>query len=377
MKFLIIGNPENRRVTLFQAALREAGQPEAEIISWRGLLTDFEVLRRVPDEPRLVRIDSYGEDFEVERQLLLRGGFERARSLVESRGEVIAPAATHRGFQSVLRELEAVFASRPEWRVLNLPRELDEFFDKRKTQRRFHAEGIAIPEFLDEPPGDADALLEVLRARGWPESFVKPAMGSSASGVLLVTLAPRPSIRTSLESSGGRYFNNLRLSNYQRPDDVRRVLNFVLSQGAQVERAIPKAKLNDAFFDCRVLCIDGEPRFTVVRQNKHPITNLHLGGWRGELTALREALKPGAWERAMETCRRVASLYESLHVGLDVLFERDLRHHRVIEANAFGDLLPNLTVGGRSVYAWEIDAALKRSGMRSSNPEPNSLPSSR
>lgn len=67
----------------------------------------------------------------------------------------------------------------------------------------------------------------------------------------------------------------------------------------------------------------------------------------------------GAWQAAMESCRKVASLYRSLHVGLDVMFEPGLERHRVIEANAFGDLLPNLTLDGLSVYEWEIREALK------------------
>lgn len=146
----------------------------------------------------------------------------------------------------------------------------------------------------------------------------------------------------------------MKLSHYRTKTDVHRALAFVLAQGAQVERAVPKAKLASALFDCRVLCIAGEPRFTVVRQNEHPITNLHLGGWRGDLPAM----PPGAWEAAMESCRRVAALYRSLHVGLDVLFEPGLQQHRIIEANAFGDLLPNLTLDGLSVYRWELREAL-------------------
>jgi hypothetical protein len=62
----------------------------------------------------------------------------------------------------------------------------------------------------------------------------------------------------------------------------------------------------------------------------------------------------------METCRRVARLYRSLHVGIDLMFEEDLVGHRVLEANAFGDLLPNLTVDGRTVWEWEVREALRQ-----------------
>ncbi len=380
-RFLVLGNPANRRVTLFADALKEAGLPPPEVVPWLELLRSPARLRALDPGPAAVRIDSYGEDFAVERELLARGGFAEAFTVEERRGEVIAPHTTHRGFQRVLTELKAVFAERPAWHLLNAPDEIDELFDKRRTSRRFRSAGIPVPEFLDEVPATPDALLDECRARGWRQVFVKPSMGSSASGVLLVDVGPKGAeIRTSLEWDEPRWFNNLRLSHYRTRADVTRALGFVLSLGAQVERAVPKAQLADAFFDCRVLCIAGEPRFVVVRQNRHAITNLHLGGWRGNVEALKARLEPGAWDRAMETCRKVASLYRSLHVGLDVLFEKDFVNHRVIEANAFGDLLPNLTLDGRSVYRWEIDEAVKRLtsvGMRSSSPAPNTLLSSR
>lgn len=360
MRFLILGNPRNRRVGLFSEALAEAGQPAPEVVAWLDYLRNPLVLENAGLGERFLRIDSYGEDFEVERELLRRGGFENADRLQERKGEVIAPAVTHRGFQSVLRELAALFAKRPQWKLLNFPEDIDEFFDKRRTARRFHAAGIPVPEFLEEVPTSAEALLDAVRARKWKQVFVKPAMGSSASGVLLVFLSAKgAAIRTSLEWGAPRWFNNLKLSHYRTPAEVRRALDFVLAQGAQVERAVPKAKLNGAFFDCRVLCIGGEPRFVVVRQNSHEITNLHLGGWRGDLDALKASMPKKAWEAAMSSCRKVARLYRSLQVGLDVMFEPNFEH-RVIEANAFGDLLPNLTLDGLSVYRWEIREALSR-----------------
>ncbi len=329
------------------------------MVPWIDLVRSAAALEKISTEPRLVRIDSYGENFDVERELLRRGGFPDALKLEERKGQVIAPALAHRGFQTVLTELETLFSARPKWKLLNFTSEIDELFDKRRTSRRFHAAGIPVPEFLEDVPDSPEALLDAVRARGWKQIFVKPAMGSSASGVLLVTVSAKSAaIRTSLEWDAPRWFNNLRLSHYRTKAEVNRALAFVLTQGAQVELAIPKATLADAFFDCRVLCIAGEPRFVVVRQNQHEITNLHLGGWRGDLAALKAAMPPGAWDSAMESCRKVARLYRSLQVGIDLMFEPDLARHRVIEANAFGDLLPNLTLDGLSVYGWEIREAM-------------------
>ncbi|KOG89831.1 periplasmic protein, partial [Streptomyces varsoviensis] len=72
-RFAVVGNPDNRRVTLFTAAVRAAGLPAPRVLPWREVLR--EGARFAPGET--VRIDSPGEDAEVER--LLRGASDPAR----------------------------------------------------------------------------------------------------------------------------------------------------------------------------------------------------------------------------------------------------------------------------------------------------------
>ncbi|MDX2010351.1 MAG: STM4014 family protein [Myxococcaceae bacterium] len=358
-RFVVLGNPENRRVSLFQDALAAEGLAPALVLSWIELLVDRRL--ELPDGPAFVRIDSFGESFEVERRLLERGGRTDAMQLVERRGEVLTPAVSHAGFRDVLQGLEATFAERPDLTMLNVPAEIDELFDKRRTSRRFLAQGIPVPEPMEDPPEDPAELLERLSDLGWSEAFVKLSSGSSASCLAQVSFDDEGVlVRTSLEWAAPRWFNNLKVRHLRAVRDVHRALGFILSQGAQVERGVPKARLADAFFDLRVLSIAGEPRFVVVRQNTLPITNLHLGGWRGDLDALKARVGSQAWEAAMATCRSVARLYRSLHVGIDLMFEADFVGHRVLEANAFGDLLPNLTLDGASVWQWEIREALRQ-----------------
>src|SRR5262249_5022493 len=116
----------------------------------------------------------------------------------------------------------------------------------------------------------------------------------------------------------------------------------------------PKPKLDGRYFDLRALVIDGEPAFVVVRTAPHPITNLHLGGQRGDLAALRARVPVEAWGAAMASCVAVQRKSGAVHVGVDVMFEPGLVRHRVIEGNAFGDLLPNLERDGLDVYGWQI-----------------------
>ena len=58
MRFVLVGNPENRRVALFGEALREAGLPPPEVVPWLEVVRDPARMRAVDPGPALVRIDS-------------------------------------------------------------------------------------------------------------------------------------------------------------------------------------------------------------------------------------------------------------------------------------------------------------------------------
>src|SRR5688500_1970793 len=93
-RFVIIGNPGNRRVGMFQEALARQGQDAPIVLPWidlaRGPEAIDEALTALGTEPFLVRIDSFGEDFEVERQFLRRG-FAAAAACAEDGVWVATP----------------------------------------------------------------------------------------------------------------------------------------------------------------------------------------------------------------------------------------------------------------------------------------------
>ena len=373
MTFVVVGNPENRRVTMFQAALAAQGLPAARVIAWRQLVepnAPARMLGELPDET-ILRIDSMGEDDDVERAMLRRGealaraegvpaiGARALARIPREVGRILHPRQAHLGFLAVLGEIEA--ALRGSWRVLQPPAAIAELFDKRVTSRKWRALGVPVPDALDDVR-DPDDLRERMRAAGWQSVFVKLASGSSASCLAVFVLrAGGEHAITTVEDTGDARYNTRRLQRVTGPR-LLRLLRFLLGEGAQVERAIPKAQAGGRHFDLRVLTIDGEPAFFVMRTSPHPITNLHLGGQRGDLDGLRASVPPEAWEAAMASCRAVQRASGAFHVGVDLMFEPGLRAHRVIEGNAFGDLLPNLWRDGLDVYGWQIRRCLEGAG---------------
>lgn len=369
--FILIGNAENRRVTLFQEALEQQGLPPARVVPWKELLASPGVLADLPDTEALVRIDSAGESWEVEKALLKRGYADaqelgcafirpaKVETLEYDHGLILCPRQYHLGFLRVLSELEAIFAAHPRWRVLQPPADIAELFDKRLTSRKYAALGVPVPEPLEGVTA-TEELREQMREEDCREVFVKLSCGSSASCLAIYRLGrTTDTLVTTIEQAETGWYNSLKVRRLEEPGRIEEILSFLLAEGSQVERSIPKARLGGDYFDCRVLAVRGEPAFTVVRQSRIPITNLHLGGWRGDLDRLLQEVPRNELADAMESCRTVARAHGCLHVGIDLMYEDHFTGHRVLEANAFGDLLPGLRRDGLTVYEWEIREALR------------------
>ncbi|MEE6263728.1 STM4014 family protein [Plantactinospora sonchi] len=351
---VVVGNPENRRVTLFRAAATEAGIP-VSVLPWRQLAAGPV---RLP-AGATVRIDSPGEDAEVDR--LLRGADRPAEH-----GEIVGLGRWYAGLRAALRRL-AVAADNAGATLLNAPDEILAMFDKRACHARLVSAGVPVPPALPRSPVDYLGLRAAMRAVGWSRVFVKPAHGSSASGVLAVQTAPGGRIRatTPVElAPDGRLFNSLRVRDYTDERDVAAIVDRLAPDGLHVERWFPKVGLADRTIDLRVLVIAGTPGHIVVRASRGPLTNLHLGNARGDLDAVRAAMGAPAYEAALHSCVSAAACFPgSQHAGVDLLIGTDWRRHAVAEVNAFGDLLPGvLDRFGRDSYAAALHAL--RTGRR-------------
>ena len=346
MRLTVVGNPANRRVAMFRAAALAAGLDDPLVIAWRDVACgrSFAV-----DGGSVVRLDSPGEDAEVDR--LLRGAAHPAEH-----GEIIGMADWHRGFGRVLRRV-ADAAQAAGARLLNDPDEILVMFDKRACHGRLVASGVPVPEAIPSPNSYGE-LRRAMAHRGWRRVFVKSAHGSSSSGVLALQTDGQHRVRadTSVDRVGRRLFNSLRVRTYTNESDIASIVDALAPDGLHVERWFPKAGMAGRIVDLRVVVIAGRASHTVVRASRGPMTNLHLGNERGDLAALRAAA--GAeYEAALQTCERAAACFPgSLQVGVDLMFSPDFRRHVVAEVNAFGDLLPGLVVNGRDTYAQQIEA---------------------
>ena len=373
--YIIIGNPENRRVTDFVRELIKQGHNTPIVVSHQSILKDASCLADLPDKPYLVRIDATGENPHVEHALLQLGFGQASQTDVSKispeqlsrydhqHGEVLCPRQHHFGFIHYLQQLQGIFTTKTNWFVLNPPGCIIELFDKRSLLPKYETLGLPVADTITgtavAPITDMESLQSAMRECNCNKVFIKLSSGSSASCLALYqrTENDHDVLMTTLRKINNKWFNSLKIQRITRPDAIKNVVSFLLQEGSRLERAIPKARLENAFMDCRILLINGEPHFTVIRQNTHPITNLHLGGWRGDNDIFQQNVDADTWQHALASCRHIGRLHSCFHLGIDLLFEPGFKKHRIIEVNAFGDLLPNLFKNGLSVYGYQIAAA--------------------
>lgn len=335
----LLGNPENRRVQDFCRAARSLGLAEPFVLSYEALLSGdgWEQLHRLDE----LRIESPGENAAVARSLIALGGGP-GRVCLEH-GEVAYLKEYHQGFLALLERVASLGI-----RCLNAPDEIGVMFDKWACHQRFSRARLARPPSRLAPLNFA-SLREQMTGSG--RLFLKPLHGSSASGVCAIRWAgERVQMMAPLAMVNKRLINDRRVASFQRIEDIEAILERVLPQGMIAEHWVPKLCLEQGVVDLRVLVIAGEARHLVVRQSRHPMTNLHLGNRRGCPDELRGVLGEAGWEEALSLARDAARCFpRCLYAGVDILLDRRGRA-LVGEINAFGDLLPGLVDRGDSAY---------------------------
>ena len=379
-RYVLIANPGTKRSETYRAELTaywaaRGAEVELDVVPWADVVPRDGILDDLPafDKPAIVRMESPGKDDRVTRLLLEVGArtppAEPPRdwqALELPKGLLVRPGLLYRGFRRVLVGLRASFDARPHLKPTACPLAIATMFDKTQTAWKLRAASVPVPEMFDGPvtPDLAPALVpEFSLVRGWPTAYVKLNTGSSATGIVVVhpNHGDRPEFGiTTLAQIDGAFYNSRLVRRVTGPD-LTAAVEFVLNEGAIVQRGIPMAQLDGQNFDVRVVCVYGKPVATIFRLSPHPMTNLHLGGRRGDYERGRAAIPPRDWLDALDHCADAAGCFDSAIAGVDLLFERGFRRHYVLEVNAFGDFFPGWTdVQNRSVHALEIDATAAR-----------------
>jgi hypothetical protein len=372
--FVLIANPENRRASFFTDACQQAGMPAPCVLPWRLVLLDDFPLAGHLAEAGALRIDSPGEDFEVERQLIQLGS-DPAREealwpwissadaavLKDDHGRVRLQRQWYHGWLAALKKIKTA-ADALCVPIMNEPDDIAVAFDKMATQSRLAAAGVPVARNLGICQ-DFAGLQNLMIESGMRRVFLKPCHSSSASGVVALETDGRDRWQATTSAvmsealDGPRLHNSLRLQRLRDPEMIRRLVDAVCRERAIAERWIPKASLAGRSYDLRILVIAAKAAHVVVRTSLSPITNLHLGNERGDPAAVRKQVGEAIWSLAMETAEAAARCFPCcLYLAVDLMIDSNLRRCTVAEVNAFGDLLPRVLWNGMNACEAELRA---------------------
>lgn len=352
---VLVGQPDHRRTHLLQAALKRRGLAPARVVDYSTLLTDPQRLAESLNDDAVIKLDSPGESAALHDALLHRGwicsGEQGAPPTPLAHGELAHQHLWYAGFADLLRTLERVAGS-PRW--LNPPEDILRMCDKWRCQQELIAADVTAPPLLGLIDG-YDTLRQLSKQYDCDRIFVKARYGSSAAGVLAYRRhrdgreIAYASTQVIDDKSGQRLFNTLTPQRYTDGRSIAALIDTLAVQGAYAERWIAKPRARGHpghHFDLRVVAFDGEPRQRVARIADRPMTNLHLGNRRGDPQILLDAAEITATE---DCVRKAAAVFpDSAMIGFDLIPGHDTC--LVLEANAFGDLLPGLHWHGADVY---------------------------
>ncbi len=336
----LLGNPENRRLRDFSQTVVELGGPAPILLSYLDVLREPAILQALNID--ILRIDSPGENEQVASQLIALGG---GPSEVKLRfGEIGYLAEYHQGFEQVMR-----WVSDSGLPCFNRPDEIVSMFDKWSSHQKFRQHHLSRPETYLAPTSYEEFAPSIRDGQG--RLFLKPLHGSSASGVVALRwMNGRVQLTAPIESADGRLYNSLKVRTYQGWPEVESILSYLLPHKMIAERWLPKLSLPSGVVDLRILVVKGRARHRVVRQSRHPMTNLHLGNQRGDEQTLRSHLGEERWSQALRLAEQAAACFPNcLYAGVDILLDSQGRAY-VGEINAFGDLLPGLIHEEETAY---------------------------
>ena len=270
-KMLLVGNPENRRVTMFQDTLLKSGHSSAAVISYLDLLQRRTNLCDILTPGMDVRVESPGENFEVERELL-RLGFADAKAegcvcidpatldtMHYDHGRILCHRQWYLGLTRFLRSLRNL-----PCRFMNAPDDIHCMFDKTETHRRCQASSIPVPPSINSVQS-FDELITAMSMAGWDRVFIKLAYGSSASGVGALhrlkdgTMRLATTTEMVCDHEGLKLYNSLKPRTYTNPNDIAKLIDEWCRHYVHVEKWLPKVGQDGYPCDLRIVMIGGEP----------------------------------------------------------------------------------------------------------------------
>jgi len=353
----LLATDGSKRVRLMQAARAQLRLPPAQVLEWRDWLRQPSLLETALAQPGMFKIEPPGDDTAAHLHLLHDGCRLLGRPPVRDpeHGELLLMDAWFAGFAAAMQRLAGQLTSLPQARVVNTPPDITLMTDKLACQQHLAAHGVPVPTLLG-PVHGYEHLQALLSEHQLDRVYLKPRYGSSASGVVAYRRnragRQQATSSASLQQVNGepRLFNLKRISRYESESEIATLVDTLAKQQLYAETWLAKPRTGDSHYDLRVVTIGGQPAHRVARIGAQMMTNLHLDNQRGDATSLLNPADMAALESAATLA--ASAFPHSTVAGYDLVVRHGQAH--VLEANAFGDLLPGLLWQGQDTYTAQL-----------------------
>lgn len=370
-RLVMIGPAYGPRRDSFVGACRRNFGVEPLLLSWAQFCAAPDRLADALDDASYLRFETPDQDLDSLAALYARGEAPAVESGVEilpareyerlRAGDIGSPTQLWFGLVAALSAAFGVAQRRGALSSV-APADCASAFDKTDCSRRLRAAGVATPDCL-RAPRNFDDLIAAMEEAAQPRVFVKLRHGSAAAGmVALARGGDRWQVTTTaICGAGDRVYATRAVRRMHDRREIAQLIDRLARLGLHVEAWLPKIGIGGRVADMRVIVVDGEPLYPVLRSSRHPMTNLHLGGARGAPDAMIARIGARAWSDVLQAARAVAREFSSAHVlGVDIAVLADGRRHAVLEANVFGDFVKDAEVNGLTPH----DAQLQRVALR-------------
>ena len=363
-----LGSAVGPRAEAFSACWESLTGARPILLAYSDFMEAPEVLQNA--RPAFIRLDSPHLDTEsisriafAGQELAMENGFASGGNIDSkalAKGEIGSPASVYYGLLQIVEQIEQTHRQNVQFSTNS--NVLRTAFDKTSTSQLLKHAGIPIPCAL-QAPSDFAHLKDIMRENSCSRVFVKLRYGSAAAGmVALARNGPDwKAVTTARRNARNRLSASRKLSTLRHESDIANLVNALIPLGVHVERWIPKLNLSGKSADLRMVVVDQKTLFPVVRASANPMTNLHLGGTRAKPDQLIEAIGIDHWNAIECTARKTAALFPStLSLGIDIAITSGGDRHFVLEVNAFGDFIKDITVNGKSPLDLVAETILTR-----------------
>lgn len=243
-------------------------------------------------------------------------------------------------------------------KFLNSPQVIMDCLDKKKAKQIITTtnSGIMLTPLIDKNFSCYKELVDYMITYKKLQVFVKPRYGGGAGGIIAFRLNLKSGqvvAYSTINILNQECHNSKKIRKYTNVDDIKTIVECVLSIGAVVEEWIPKLNIDGTKVDFRAVVINGQCEFILARGSKNTITNLHLNNC--PITTLNGLPLEKIKDIAVKTTQ---CFKDMLYAGVDILLTPDKKAY-VIEINSQGDSIHSNYNNGNTIYKKQLQICSK------------------